>query len=66
VKGPDHTTFRTLLTDFMQSAVTQRQVPQKIEIDLVFRLALVTPPAGSRPPERPSPKVLDNNSGQIW
>src|SRR5712672_810469 len=41
VKGPDHTTFRKLLTDFMQSAVTQAKFHKNIEIDLVFRLALL-------------------------
>jgi hypothetical protein len=41
VKGPDHTTFRKLLTDFMQSAVTQAKFHKNIEIDLLFRLALL-------------------------
>jgi hypothetical protein len=41
VKGPDHTTFRKLLTDFMQSAVTQAKFHKNIEIDLVFRVALL-------------------------
>src|SRR3954465_4464195 len=41
VKGPDHTTFRKLLTDFMQSAVTQAKHHKNIEIDLVFRLGLL-------------------------
>jgi hypothetical protein len=41
VKGPDHTTFRKLLTEFMQSAVTQSKYHKNIEIDLVFRLALL-------------------------
>src|SRR3989440_3967552 len=36
VRGPDHTTFRKLLTDFMQSAVTQAKYHKNIEIDLVF------------------------------
>jgi class 3 adenylate cyclase len=41
VKGPDHTTFRKLLTEFMQSAVTQAKYHKNIEIDLLFRLALL-------------------------
>src|SRR5579859_2640317 len=41
VKGPDHTTFRKLLTDFMQSAVTQAKFHKNIEIDLLFRLGLL-------------------------
>src|ERR1700675_3692171 len=41
VKGPDHTTFRKLLTDFMQSAVTLAKFHKNIEIDLLFRLALL-------------------------
>src|SRR5713101_596948 len=41
VKGPDHTTFRKLLTDFMQSAVTQAKFHKNIEIDLLFRLSLL-------------------------
>src|SRR2546427_10464929 len=41
VKSPDHTTFRKLLTDFMQSAVTQAKYHKNIEIDLVFRLSLL-------------------------
>ena len=41
VKGPDHTTFRKLLTDFMQSAVTQAKFQKNIEIDLLFRLSLL-------------------------
>ena len=41
VKSPDHTTFRKLLTDFMQSAVTQAKFQKNSEIDLVFRLALL-------------------------
>src|SRR4051812_15719930 len=41
VRGPDHTTFRKLLTDFMQSAVTQAKYHKNIEIDLVFRLSLL-------------------------
>ena len=41
VKGPDHTTFRKLLTEFMQSAITQAKYQKNIEIDLLFRLALL-------------------------
>jgi class 3 adenylate cyclase len=41
VKGPDHTTFRKLLTEFLQSAVTQAKYHKNIEIDLLFRLALL-------------------------
>jgi len=41
VKGPDHTTFRKLLTDFMQSAVTQAKFQKNIEVDLLFRLGLL-------------------------
>jgi hypothetical protein len=41
VKGPDHTTFRKLLTEFMQSAVTQAKYQKNIEIDLLFRLGLL-------------------------
>jgi len=41
VRGPDHTNFRKLLTDFMQSAVTQAKFHKNIEIDLLFRLALL-------------------------
>jgi hypothetical protein len=41
VKGPDHTTFRKLLTEFMQSAITQAKYQKNIEIDLLYRLALL-------------------------
>ena len=41
VKGPDHTNFRKLLTEFMQSAVTQAKYHKNIEIDLLFRLTLL-------------------------
>src|SRR5258705_11476182 len=41
VKSPDHPTFRKLLTDFMQSAVTQAKFHKNVEIDLLFRLALL-------------------------
>src|ERR1700681_2090869 len=41
VRGPDHTTFRKLLTDFMQSAVTQAKFHKNIEIDFLFRLSLL-------------------------
>src|SRR6202049_1726596 len=41
VRGPDHTTFRKLLTDFLQSAVTQAKFHKNIEIDFLFRLSLL-------------------------
>jgi hypothetical protein len=41
VRSPDHTNFRKLLTDFMQSAVTQAKFHKNIEIDLLFRLGLL-------------------------
>jgi hypothetical protein len=41
VRGPDHTNFRKLLTELMQSALTQSKHHKNIEIDLLFRLALV-------------------------
>jgi hypothetical protein len=41
VRGPDHTSFRKLLADLMQSAVTQAKFHKNIEIDLLFRLALL-------------------------
>jgi hypothetical protein len=41
VKGPDNAAFRKLLTDFLQSALTQAKYQKNIEIDLVFRLALL-------------------------
>ncbi|HEY2460144.1 MAG TPA: hypothetical protein VGI16_05025 [Candidatus Acidoferrum sp.] len=41
VKSPDSAAFRKLLTDFLQSALTQAKYHKNIEIDLVFRLALL-------------------------
>src|SRR5271155_5215517 len=41
VKGPDNATFRKLLTDLLQSALTQAKYQKNIEIDLLFRLALL-------------------------
>src|SRR6202023_2159855 len=41
VRSPDHTRFRKLLTDFMQSAVTQAKFHKNIDIVLLFRLALL-------------------------
>jgi hypothetical protein len=41
VKGPDNAAFRKLLTDFLQSALTQAKYQKNIEIDLLFRLALL-------------------------
>src|SRR5580700_2187628 len=41
VKGPDTAAFRRLLTDFLQSALTQAKYQKNIEIDLLFRLALL-------------------------
>jgi hypothetical protein len=41
VKGPDTAAFRRLLTDFLQSSLTQAKFQKNIEIDLTFRLALL-------------------------
>ncbi len=41
IKGPDSAAFRKLLTDFLQSSLTQAKYQKNIEIDLVFRLALL-------------------------
>jgi hypothetical protein len=41
VKGPDNAAFRKLLTDFLQSSLTQAKYQKNIEIDLIFRLALL-------------------------
>ena len=41
VKGTDTTAFRKLLTDFLQSSLTQAKYQKNIEIDLLFRLALL-------------------------
>jgi class 3 adenylate cyclase len=40
-KPPDTAGFRKLLTDFLQSALTQAKFQKNIEIDLVFRVALL-------------------------
>jgi hypothetical protein len=40
-KGPDNTGFRKLLTEVLQSALTQAKYQKNIEIDLLFRLALL-------------------------
>lgn len=41
VKALDNSTFRKLLTEILQSALTQAKFYKNIEIDLVFRLALL-------------------------
>ena len=41
VKAPDNATFRKLLTELLQSALTQSKYYKNIEIDLLFRLALL-------------------------
>jgi class 3 adenylate cyclase len=41
VKSLDNAGFRKLLTDFFQSSLTQAKYQKNIEIDLVFRVALV-------------------------
>jgi hypothetical protein len=40
-KGPDGVAFRKLLSDFLQSALTQAKYQKNIEIDVLFRLALL-------------------------
>src|SRR5216683_7430556 len=40
-KGPDNATFRKLLTELLQSALTQAKYYKNIEIDLLFRLAIL-------------------------
>src|SRR5713226_4953228 len=40
-KGPDNATFRRLLTELLQSALTQAKYYKNIQIDLVFRLAIL-------------------------
>jgi hypothetical protein len=40
-KGPDSASFRKLLSEFLQSALTQAKYHKNIEIDLLFRLALL-------------------------
>src|SRR4029077_11420264 len=41
VKDPDKAAYRKLLTDLLQSALTQAKYQKNIEIDLLFRLALL-------------------------
>jgi class 3 adenylate cyclase len=41
VKAPDNAGYRKLLTDLLQSALTQAKYHKNIEIDLLFRLALL-------------------------
>ena len=40
-KSPDHSGYRKLLTEVLQSALTQAKFHKNIEIDLVFRLGLL-------------------------
>lgn len=40
-KGPDSGAFRKSLSDFLQSALTHAKYQKNIEIDLLFRLALI-------------------------
>jgi uncharacterized coiled-coil protein SlyX len=40
-RGPDSSAFRKLLSEVMQSALTQAKYHKNIEIDLLFRLALL-------------------------
>ena len=41
VKAPDNAAYRKLLTDLLQSALTQAKYQKNIEIDLLFRLGLL-------------------------
>jgi hypothetical protein len=41
VKAPDNAAFRKMLTDVLQSALTQAKYQKNIEIDLLFRVALL-------------------------
>jgi hypothetical protein len=41
VKAPDNAAFRKILTDLLQSSLTQAKFHKNIEIDLLFRLALL-------------------------
>ena len=41
LKAPDNAAFRKLLTDLLQSSLTQAKYQKNIEIDLLFRLALL-------------------------
>src|SRR6202047_5669070 len=40
-RGPDGAGFRKLLSELLQSSLTQAQYHKNIEIDLLFRLALL-------------------------
>jgi 2'-5' RNA ligase len=40
-KGPDNAAFRKLLSDLLQSSLTNAKYQKNIEIDLVFRVALL-------------------------
>src|SRR3981189_1653761 len=40
-RTPDHSGFRKLLSELLQSALTQAKYQKNIEIDLVFRLSLL-------------------------
>src|SRR5215472_16112765 len=40
-KGPDSSSFRKILCDLLQSSLTQAKYHKNIEIDLLFRLALL-------------------------
>src|SRR5713226_5904698 len=40
-RGPDSTAFRKLLSELLQSALTQAKYHKNIEIDLLFRLSLL-------------------------
>jgi len=40
-KGPDSTGFRKLLSELLQSALTQAKYQKNIELDLLFRLAIL-------------------------
>src|SRR5690348_15308198 len=40
-RGPDSVAFRKLLADVLQSAVTQAKYQKNIEIDILFRLAIL-------------------------
>src|SRR6202011_3042311 len=41
MRTPDHSGFRKLLSELLQSALTQAKYQKNIEIDLVFRLSLL-------------------------
>ncbi len=40
-RGPDHGSFRRLLSELLQSSLTQAKYHKNIEIDLLFRLSLL-------------------------